>query len=281
VPDPTGTVNGNVVALTTVDSNAVSTLTHNLEHLTNVAIRATVAGTLTTEDAWLDEGLADIATELAFYSGTGLTPRSNIQLSTLTGGPAGTVEAFNVFAAPNFKRLGLWLQHPDTTGAFLHSPSTDTTPSGNLAARGALWAFLRYAADRVGGSEPAFWASLMNTTDHGLSNLQTAIGGNDPQLWARDFSAAMYADDAIAGIPAQYTNPSWNYRSVFSGVSLGGFNLLTRALPNNTPVSVVTNFGGTSFLRFGVPTAGFGTVKTTVGGSAPGATFAMTIIRTQ
>jgi hypothetical protein len=80
----------------------------------------------------------------------GLAPRGNIVVTQLTTGPNATrrVAAFNTYANPNFGRWRGWLQRPDTSGPVKNVDA--------LASRGATWSFLRYAADRLNGSESEF-----------------------------------------------------------------------------------------------------------------------------
>jgi hypothetical protein len=57
--------------------------------------------------------------------------------------------------------------------------------------------------------------------------------------------------------------------------------LLARPLTNGAALPITTNFGGASYLRFGVGASLFGRLTTTVGGGAPPPAFAMTIVRTK
>jgi len=164
VPDPTGVVNSNVRSVSFVRNQSGPTLVHNLEHLIGASRRMYVNGASQFEDLWLDEGLANVALELAFYrTSFGLLPRQNIGLAELTEGPnaAKRISAFNSYENTPFTYLRSWLARPDTTGALLHASRSDLTATGSVAPIGALWAFLRYASDRVNNSDAAFWYSLV------------------------------------------------------------------------------------------------------------------------
>ncbi len=273
VPDPTGSVNSNVRTVSFVRGSVIRNAGHELQHLVNAARRVHVQGTNTLEEPWLDEGLSGIAEELMFYrTAAGLAPRQNIALTNLTTGPNASrrVAAFNTYANGNYTRLRSWLQRPDTAGAFKDNVS--------LTQRGASWSFLRYAVDRVNGTESAFWASLTNTTLTGKANLQAALGA-DPDAWLRDFTAGIYADDAVA-VATQYQHPSWNYRSVFGG--LGGVPIGTRPLTNATPLTLsYSRGGGTAYARFGVPAGGFASLTALSGGVAPTSPYALIVVRTK
>ncbi|HEU4455146.1 MAG TPA: Ig-like domain-containing protein, partial [Longimicrobium sp.] len=276
VPDPTGAVNSNVRTVSLVRGSVIRTVTHELQHLINASRRAhVVQGPF--EEPWLDEGLSRIAEELVFYrTSVGLAPRQNIVVTNLTTGPNASrrVAAFNTYANGNLGNLRAWLQRPDTSGAL------KTTSPNSLAFQGVGWAFLRYSADRLGGSEPAFWASLVNTTLTGKANLQNAMG-SDPDLWYRDFVAAMYADDAVAGVAPIYTQPSWNFRSLYIALN-GSYQLVPRLLTNNTPLTLsYSRGGGTAYARFGVPAAGFATLTALSGGVAPTSPYQLIVVRSK
>jgi len=277
VPDPTGAVNSNVRTVPFVRGSVVRTVTHELQHLINASRRAYVTGASSFEELWLDEGLSRIAEELVFYrTSLGLAPGGNIVLSTLTTGPNASrrVAAFNTYANTNFGNLRSWLQRPDTTGAL------KTSSPNSPAFQGVNWAFLRYSADRVGGTQSAFWSALVNSNLEGKANLANALGAN-PDSWYRDFVAAMYADDAVAGIAAQYTQPSWNFRSLFGGLN-GSYQLVPRALTNNTSLTLsYSRGGGTAYARFGVPASGFATLTALSGGTIPTSPFALIVVRTK
>jgi hypothetical protein len=117
-------------------------------------------------------GLSRVAEELMFYrTSVGLEPRQNLVVTNITSGPNASrrVAAYNTYANNNLGHFRTWLQRPDTSGVF--------KDNGTLAAGGAAWAFLRYAADRVGGTESAFWSALVDGAGTGKANLQAATGG--------------------------------------------------------------------------------------------------------
>ncbi|HEX6038074.1 Ig-like domain-containing protein [Longimicrobium sp.] len=276
VPDPTGAVNSNVRTVSYVRGNTVGTLAHEFQHLINASRRIYLNGTWSEdlEEVWLNEGLSHIAEELMFYrTSVGLAPRGNILLASLTTGPSASrrVAAFNTYANSNFGRLRSWLQRPDTAGAFKNNDA--------LAVRGAIWAFLRYSADRLNATDATLWYNLVNTQTTGQANLQAAMGV-DPQVWLRDFTSAMYADDAVTGIGAAQQVTSWSFRSVFGG--LGGFPLGTRTLSNGTGLTLAySRGGGSAYARFGVPMGGFASVTALSGGVAPTSPYSMIVIRTK
>jgi hypothetical protein len=266
VPDPTGVVNSNVRTLSFVFGNTTRNLMHHYTHLVNASRRLYV-NSAPLEETWLDEGLAWVAEELLFFNtSVGLAPRGNIALADLTTGPNASrrVAAFNNYANPRFGgHRSFYLQNPTTSplGGVRVGPLRRTpfaVPAANdhesrYLQDSVMGVFLRYAADRLGGSEAAFFTALTNAATTGVVNLQERIGA-DPNLWARDMAIASYTDDAVAGAAPEYTFPSWNYRSVFGG--LGGYPLVVQPLTNNTAYTAGYGAGGgPRWLRFGIPAA--------------------------
>ena len=174
----------------------------------------------------------------------------------------------------NIGRLRPWLQRPDTTGALKNN-------ANSLAVRGAIWAFLRYSADRVNGNDQTFWFNMVNSNLEGIPNIQNAIGGASPTAWQRDFTAALYGDDNAFAVASQYQNPSWNYRALYA-LLFGSYSLLPRPLTNNTALTLsYSNGGGTAYARFGVPASGYSTVTGLSGGIPPVSPFALIVMRTK
>jgi hypothetical protein len=91
----------------------------------------------------------------------------------------------------------------------------------------------------------------------------------------------MYADDAVAGIAAEYTNLSWSYRSIYGALN-GSYQLVPRNLSNGTGLTLsYSRSGGTAYARFGVPTGGFAGITALSGGVAPTSPYALIVVRTK
>jgi len=282
VPDPTGVVNSNVRTVSSVEGNTIAAAGSQTARMVSQGRRWYATGDTQTEDPWLDMGLASMAEEMMFYRmSIGLAPRQNIVVSNITTGPNATrrVAAFNAYANPNYGRLRPFLQRPDTSGAFRSGTS--------LTARGVTWAFLRYAVDRRVTEGGVTDASILQTLAGGQpyvgkENLRRALGlasTDELDQWYRDFLVAMYTDDAVAGVAARYTQPSWNFRSVFGG--LGGFPLGVRPLTNAFSLTLTyAHGGGTAYQRFGVAQSGFATFTANRTGGDP-APMRFSIVRTK
>ncbi len=274
VPDPEGVVNGNRRRVGFVDSVTISTLAHEYQHLINAGRRAYVNGATTDEEVWLNEGLSHIAEELLFYRTTGTGPRQNLGGSRF-GTPAYDA-LFNEFLASNFGRLRAFLQNP-------HNYSPYTT-GDELGTRGAIWAFLRYAADRRGPSDGDVWMRLVNSRTAGLANLQAVFGANVLDM-VRDWTISIYADDYVSGIAAALTQPSWDFRTAYPALpaSPRAYPLLdaVRSLSDASTHTVSLRAGSGTFLRFTVVAGHEASIRVTLNGVAPPATVRATIVRRQ
>jgi hypothetical protein len=260
-PDPAGAVNNNPRSVSFVRGVTVGTIAHELQHLINASRRLYVNIASQYEETWLDEGLSHIAEELVFYQASGLGPRQNIGVQTLTGSDQAR-NAFNEFGIQNFGRLQDWLSHPHANTPF----GTDD----DLATRGSAWQFLRYAADRRGGDERQFWHSLVNTKEAGLTNLANVLG-TPPLPWFRDWGVAVYTDDAVPGTAGRFQMPSWNFRDIYAHPTQGGrYPLRVDTLVTGVPRTFSLRAGSSRYIRMGVPPAATADVRVSAAGTAVG-----------
>jgi hypothetical protein len=248
-----------------VEGVTIGTLGHEYQHLINASRRLYDAPATPAEfeQVWLNEGLSHIAEEEVYYASTQHGPGENISLATITAN--GTQSSrFLQFAEPNYGRLRQWLLAPESDGPF--------KDADHLAMRGAIWSFLRYASDRHGGLESTFFSGLAASADTGLTNVKNRLG-TDPLPWFRDWAAMMYLDDSGLGPAATYSEPSWNFRSVYGGLSYGGNPAGYPLTPKNPSNGVAQSFtlsqgGGASYVRMGVPSGGFaGVAASATGGN--------------
>jgi len=269
VPDPSSTINGNYTDKTPLAAAVLATLVHEFQHLINSGRRLYVNNTaVTSEEVWLNEGLSHIAEELLYYRVSGNGPRTNIGLSVVTSTPA-QLDAINTYQLQNLYRLLTYTQSPETNSPYAENDG--------LAMRGAVWQFLRYAADRKGGSERSTWFALVNSATAGQANFNAIFG--DITTMARDWAVAQFMDDAGLGAASNYTNPSWNYRSLLTEINSKVWPLLTRSLAVS-PVSLNMNGGGAAYLRFRVDAAVFATVAATSSGQAVPSSVDFILVRT-
>lgn len=276
-PDPTGQVNGHARSIGFIRNSTVGVLAHEFQHLINDSRRLYVNQSLVWEESWLNEGLSHIAEELAFYQSAGLEPRQNIGPPALYS--AAAASAYSEFQAPNVDRYVRFLKEPEKNTLM----GTD-----ELATRGAIWTFLRYAADRDGGSETALWNRLvMNTKSAGLTNLQNALGAN-PRDWMADWATSVYTDDAGLKLDdaERFEQPSWNFRTLIptrrtNQAPIGVFPLRTLPLKSDEPQTLVLSGGSTAYLRFSVPAGAQAALRATVRGLPAPSLLRVTIVRTK
>jgi hypothetical protein len=285
VPDPNGTINGNVRRTGFVDTLTTGVVAHEFQHLINASRRLFVntAGRDVDETIWLNEGLSHVAEELLYYKESGKQPRQNLSGPDVYTNSRSTYPFFKADAASNFSRLTSYLSAP---GA--NSPIVD---NDDLATRGATWSFLRYAADQVGGSEAAVWARFGNSTTRGFASLQFALG-QDPVPLLRSWALANYLDDLGVGTDTHFQHLSWNFRSVY-GTVFGsydptgtiftpmGYPLSVTGLANNTAAGVSVRGGSASYYRFAVGANSDATLTFSSGGQTPDTALQFNVVRTK
>ncbi|CAN5454873.1 hypothetical protein BH09GEM1_BH09GEM1_44700 [soil metagenome] len=143
-PDPTGAINQNVRTTGFVDSVTTAVLAHEFQHIINSSRRLYVTSTPAFEEKWLDEGLAHIAEELLYYRESGLSPRSNLDLTTARS-TANMRVAFNTDMSGNASRYKTYLERTTNNSPY--------SADDSLTTRGAIWSLLRYAVDRLNASD--------------------------------------------------------------------------------------------------------------------------------
>ncbi len=261
VPEP----GRNAFSKSQVRQTTVGVLGHEFQHLINASRRLFItksSGDSYNEVIWLNEGMSHIAEELLFYAESGLAPRQNIDIQRLTA-PEAVRSAANTYQISNLGRLNEYLTKTETSSPY------DPGEEGTLATRGAIWQFLRYAADQRGGSEQELWRKLVDSNQVGMANLQAGLG-TDPAPLFRSWAVANYTDDAVQVSDARYTQPSWVYRSVLPRIRRDErFPLNTRQLSSGAGQTFTLTGGGVSYLRFGAAPGVRAELRIAAGGQAP------------
>jgi hypothetical protein len=257
-PDPNGSVNGNVRRTGFVDSVTTSVIAHEFQHLINSSRRLYVTqGVEQFEETWLNEGLSHIAEELLFLREAGRTPRSNLD-SIAVRSTERTRLSFNMNMSSNASRYRQYLEKPSE-----NSPVRD---DDSLETRGATWSLLRYLADRKAGgsaSDAPTWQALVNTTKTGVGNLR-AVFGTDLGARVRDWTVSNYMDDLVSGMPAEFSQPSWHWHSLYKALAGLGkpYPLEVKTLTGGAATGTV--LGGTAdYYRFSVPANATATITLT------------------
>lgn len=271
VPDPNSSINGSYTSKSGLANTVLGTLVHEFQHLINAGRRIYVNNaTVFSEEVWLNEGLSHIAEELLYYRVSGNSAGTNIGLSLVQSTQA-QLNALNTYQLNNLGRLLSYMVAPETNSPYAQND--------NLETRGAIWQLLRYSADRKGGPERNIWSVLANSTTAGQANFNTVFG--DIVTNARDWTIAQFVDDAGLGVASNYTNPSWNFRTLMPAVtSNGAFPLLTHALLN-APINVSLSGGGAAYFRFRVSGSVFATISGTSSGQPAPSSVDFILVRTQ
>lgn len=281
VPDPTGIINNNRRLTTDVTRLNLTTIVHEFQHLINGSRRLYITpNAATAETPWLDEGLAHTAEELLYFKISGFGTRDNLNLTAVTSAVQGT--NFSSYMAQNFGRFYERLRSPEITSPY----ATDDS----LSTRGAIWNFLRYAAGRQpAGTEQAFFRSIVNSPNTGITNLSNALPGGLLQSYLADWSVAVMTDD-YALLPqdqldVRFKFPSWNFRSIYPNLRIGGSNplgvypLSVRTLNNNAVQRVSLAGGGASYARFAVSAGKTGAISLSTNGAAPATGLKFSVVR--
>jgi hypothetical protein len=273
VPDPQGTINGNVFPRALVLEKSMGTVAHEFQHLVNASRRLYVVGTTHwNEETWLNEALSHAAEELVFYRVAGIAPRSNLTASNVQFGRPHT--AYRGFQEENVRRYARFVTEMATQSPY--DVSTVGSDNADLATRGAGWSFLRYAMDRAGTAEGPLWRALIDGSTTGLANLQQAFG-TDPRPWFRDWLVSVYTDDLVAGAHPRHTQPSWNFRSLIQP-----YGAQVRTLASGSEITLQAKAGSGAFVRVGVPPATTARVRAS---STPGivlpSSVSITVVRTR
>ena len=274
VADTAGVVNGNKRSKSLVTTLTNGTVAHEYQHLINASRRMYVNSVGPVfEERWLDEGLAHIAEELNFYRAAGRLPRTNLDASIFSD-PALSA-AYSTFSINNFRRYALYLARTETQGPVGFDAFDD-----DLQTRGAIWNFLRFAADHVTpGNENSLWFRLVNAHTSGMTNLTSALGGTPGSL-LRDWAISVFLDDNAASVDARFQQPSWNARSILTGAGTSTpFPLVTRLLSDGSQLSTSLVGNGVAFLRFSVPSGQDALLTATSGGQALPSTVKLSVVR--
>ena len=108
-----------------------------------------------------------MAEELTFYRASGLLHGADIAFAA-TQAPQPVLDAFNSFGSANMRRFREFLRNPQ--GGSPYATTAD------ISTRGAIWSFLRYAADRRGGDESALVALACQPSGGPVWNRQSQSG---------------------------------------------------------------------------------------------------------
>lgn len=275
VPDPARQAAEPAFGRDRVRGGTLGVMAHELQHLINASRRLHVTRAPTWEALWLNEGLSHVAEELLFFRASGLSPRTNEDGRRLAAPEAR--RAFADFQFSNVERYARFLRSPHTS-----SPTAEDV----LSTRGAAWNFLRYAADRHGGSQQGLWHRLANSRTSGFASLDAALG-TDALPWMQDWALSVYLDDAGLQEPARFRQPSWDFRVLsprlgewFATASLARFPLRTLAVSDGG-LELELLPASAAYVRFGVEPRRSAAVRVTSGGLPGPQKLRLSVVRTR
>jgi hypothetical protein len=196
IPDSTGVFSCPHTA-TDVLRILPGTFIHELQHM--ISFNQHVLSRMGEgEETWLNEGLSQIAEELAskYYEAKFPPPTgrsTTTQLFPDSSGPFIAPQLLNAYAYMNSTRV--------------HSV-TSYNGTGSLEERGATWLFLRWLAEQKG---EALFGRLVQTSKTGIANVEDKAGEPFGALFG-DFSLALYAD-SVPGQPRSAVPPRYTFGS--------------------------------------------------------------------
>ncbi|MDB4908525.1 MAG: hypothetical protein JWO05_3309 [Gemmatimonadetes bacterium] len=272
VPDPNGTINGNVRSNGFVQSTTISTIAHEFQHLINASRRLYVSKVADIdEETWLGEGLSHIAEELLYYKVAAVSPRQNLDGNFALSTQARRAQ-LTTYMNGNLGRYRQYLINHEAQGPIGTSDDDD-----DLSTRGAIWSYLRYSADRLRATDGDLWFKLVNGPQIGIANLQAQFG-TDPMLLMHDWAASVYTDDNPPSVDARYRQPSWNFRSVMPALGIT-FPLFTRTLNDGFSTLATLNGGSAAYFRFTIPANKEALLTFTQANQVPTGAMTLTIVR--
>ena len=190
------------------------TIAHEFQHMINQGIRQFNQNADPFEVDWLNEGLSHFAEEVVGRAARGFGDFQSLSSTDIRANS----EDFLAYFQQNLGRFQTYLVRPDTT-APISSRAAEALP-----ARGAAWAFVRYATDQFApGNARQFTRRLVAGPRSSVTNLVQHAGVPFDQIIS-GWLIANFADNlGIAGLDPRYSYTSWNMRDVLGGS--GGYPL--------------------------------------------------------
>lgn len=204
------------------------TVVHEVKHIASQAARIE-NNAPTFEQSWLEEGTARHAEEVwvrsflhhvSWKGNTGYgTAADNgiycdfnpsvtacLEADTLRRPSYGMRRQFNEIRP---KLLDPWDWSPFGDGA---------SQSGSVFYQ-TTWSLVRYAVDRYGISDAAFFTALTNATTTGIANLSETAGAPFERI-VGGWGLSLIADDypGLSTLSADASFPTWNLRNIYGGL---------------------------------------------------------------
>jgi hypothetical protein len=164
-------------------------LAHEAKHVTSVAW--TLYGGRASQPAWIEEGTAVLASELASRHASGIAPTRRVGAAEVyVGGqrPATESDSYLMWAAAI-------VAHNYLAAAPLSGITGDPVPNPSGASfYGASWLFHRYVIDAYGAGDPHGMMRRLNTVSGGPAGLEAETGRTLSQLFTELMQAVLVDD---------------------------------------------------------------------------------------
>lgn len=191
------------------------TMVHELKHIASLAEKISRGGT-DSEESWLEEGTAMIASELWSRTIFGNTWRGEAKYAQTI-----YCEIRPTFSECQGKPYGV-IDHMLYLSDFyfrINEASPLRWWSDGLYGSG--WSFARWAADHYASTEQAFFKSITQATDvSGLANLSRATGRPVQELitdWI--MATKMELEKRVAPPNSKWHIPSWDIREIYASLN--------------------------------------------------------------
>lgn len=238
--------------------NMPSTLIHESKHIVAFAERMADPRPTMNEAVWLEEGTAQVASELYGRAIHGNGWRTNAGYDgtldcEIRPGVAGCGQG-NFVMGNHFLFLADYLQGFEAKSILSGTDDNDIY--------GSAWLFVRWLTDTYGGSdEGAFLRSIVKSgTTSGTINVTTPSG----RSWAELLSqfTLMLAADELAAATSPYIEPSWNLPAVYVG-----YNRDLASPPPAVPLTLRQATFGSAFAATATPLRGGGAMLLQLSGA--------------
>ncbi len=207
----------------------VRTVVHEVKHIASLSARLS-NGASAFEASWLEEGTARHAEEV--------WAREKLHKVAFKGNSGyGTAASNGVFCDFNLANTvcnandplrrpswGMRRQFnevkPKLDEPWNWSPYGDATGQSGAVFYNTTWSLVRYAGDRYGTSDAAFFTALTNGTTTGVNTL-TALTGVSMDRLIGGWGLALYADDypGLGVVNNDASFLTWNLRDIYGGLS--------------------------------------------------------------
>lgn len=266
-----------------------STLIHEAKHIIANAERNATPILTSNEESWLEEGTAQLASEMLGRAVHGNSWRSNasyfgtIDCEVRPSNP--TCNGGSYIMGNHFGFLSDYLEDFENKSIF--------GGGGDNTIYGSAWMFSRWLVDTYGGANESTFLKkiILSFEDFGVDNVTKATGKTWAELLGQ-FTLMLGADD-IAGVGPPFTEQSWNLPAIFAG-----YNSDFPSSAPLVPLSPRTTAFGSVFTASSNSLKGGGAVLVRLGGGgatpqmlelrgvagvplSPGSTVGMAVLRIQ